>query len=386
MAKIWYTVYKIRSDLNLEFKMGVSNFRIRETSTVHHILNRIAHRVFFLRDEERNDFIEMMRRAAEFVGVKLLGWCVMTNHFHILAFLPEREELGEEEIIRRVGILKGANAGEVLRAKLARLRAGSSEGDAEVQKILDGYRHRMYDIGSFMKMLKQWFTEEYNRRTAHVGTLWESAYIDRAVALNSSNMAKVLSYICLNPIRGGLCAKYDEYVWSSLYAVSRGDRQAIDGLRFIYGEEASVEEMREALYRQMDIMLDAEKRQWAQEVARRRAAGYPVPENPLTDEAYVAQEVAHVEEAIRAGTTLHEQSLVYRKCEEKRKDIQRRIVEEIRKTPTAPVRVLSERSGVSAATAYAYLKDLVSCGVIRREEPRKGWRIDESEFTKLGLT
>lgn len=366
--------------------MGVSNFRIRETATVHHILNRIAHRVFFLRDEERNDFIEMMRRVAEFTGVKLLGWCVMTNHFHILAFLPEREEIGEDEIVRRIGILKGASAGEALRSKLEKLRSGSSEGDTEVQTVLDGYRRRMHDIGSFMKILKQWFTEEYNRRSSHVGTLWESAYIDRAVAFKTASMAKVLAYICLNPIRGGLCARYDEYVWSSLYAVSRGDRLAIDGLRFVYGEEAGVEEMKEALCRQMDVMLDAEKRQWAQEVARRRAAGYPVPENPLTDEAYVAQAAAHLEEAIRAGTTLHEQSLVYRKCEERRKDIQRRIVEEIRKMPMVSVRVLSRRVGVSVATAYEYVRDLVSRGVLSRENRMDGWTIDESEFIKLGLT
>ncbi len=61
--------------------MGFSNFRKREPFTVHHIMNRIAHRVFFLRDEERNDFIEMMRRVAEFTGIQLLGWCVMNNHF-----------------------------------------------------------------------------------------------------------------------------------------------------------------------------------------------------------------------------------------------------------------------------------------------------------------
>ncbi len=366
--------------------MGVSNFRIRETATVHHILNRIAHRVFFLRDEERNDFIGMMRRVAEFTGIKLLGWCVMTNHFHILAFLPEREEIGEDEIVRRIGILKGASAGEALRSKLEKLRSGSSEGDAEVQKVLDGYRRRMHDIGSFMKILKQWFTEEYNRRSSHVGTLWESAYIDRAVSFKAANMAKVLAYICLNPIRGGLCARYDEYVWSSLCAVSRGDRLAIDGLRFIYGEDASVEEMKNALYRQMDILLDAEKRQWALEVARRRAAGYPVPENPLTDEAYVAQAAAHLEEAIRAGTTLHEQSLVYRKCDEKRKDVQRRIVEEIRKMPTVPVRVLSTRLGVSASTVYAYVRELVKFGVLRRDSRMEGWTIGESEFTNSGLT
>ena len=136
----------------------------------------------------------------------------------------------------------------------------------------------------------------------------------------------------------------------------------------------------------MDVMLDAEKRQWAQEVARRRAAGYPVPENPLTDEAYVAQAAAHLEEAIRAGTTLHEQSLVYRKCEERRKDIQRRIVEEIRKMPMVSVRVLSRRVGVSVATAYEYVRNLVSRGVLSRENRMDGWMIDESEFIKLGLT
>ena len=365
--------------------MGVSNFRIRETSTVHHILNRIAHRVFFLRDEERNDFIEMMRRAAEFVGIKLLGWCVMTNHFHILAFLPEREELGEEEIIRRVGILKGERMAAALQASLAKLRQ-KPDGDAKAQGLLDGYRRRMYDVGSFMKILKQWFTEEYNRRTAHVGTLWESAYIDRAVAPQTSNMAKVLAYICLNPIRGGLCTGYDEYAWSSLCAVSRGDRLAIDGLRFLYGEDASVEEMKEALCRQMDAMLDAEKRQWALEVARRRAAGYPVPENPLTDEAYVAQAAAHLEEAIRAGTALHEQAYVYQKCEEKRKDIQRRIVEEIRKMPMVSAHGLARRVGVSATTAYGYVRDLVARGVLKRESRMDGWTIVESEFTNLGLT
>lgn len=366
--------------------MGVSNFRIRETATVHHILNRIAHRVFFLRDEERNDFIEMMRRVAEFSGVKLLGWCVMTNHFHILAFLPEREEVDAAEVVRRVALLKGERMAIALQANLEKLHLQKPGGEDKAQELMDGYRRRMYDIGSFMKTLKQWFTEEYNRRTSHVGTLWESAYIDRAVAFDTANMAKVLAYICLNPIRGGLCARYDEYVWSSLCAVSRGDRLAIDGLRFIYGEDASVEEMKNALYRQMDILLDAEKRQWALEVARRRAAGYPVPENPLTDEAYVAQAAAHLEEAIRAGTTLHEQSLVYRKCEEKRKDIQWRIVEEIRKMPTVPVRVLSARLGISASTVYAYVRELVKFGVLRRDSRMEGWTIGESEFTNSGQT
>ena len=118
--------------------MGVSNFRIRETATVHHILNRIAHRVFFLRDEERNDFIEMMRRVAEFSGVKLLGWCVMTNHFHILAFLPEREEVDAAEVVRRVALLKGERMAIALQANLEKLHLQKPGGEDKAQELMDG--------------------------------------------------------------------------------------------------------------------------------------------------------------------------------------------------------------------------------------------------------
>ena len=77
--------------------MAASNHRIRETSTYHRLISRIAHRVYFMKDEERNDFVEMMRRVAEFSGITLVAWCVLTNHFHILAYLPEAVEIGEDE-------------------------------------------------------------------------------------------------------------------------------------------------------------------------------------------------------------------------------------------------------------------------------------------------
>ena len=360
--------------------MGFSNFRKREPFTVHHIMNRIAHRVFFLRDEERNDFIEMMRRVAEFTGIQLLGWCVMNNHFHILAYLPERKEVDEAEVVRRVGVLKGVKGSEALLEKLTRARRQEVGGEEQASKLLECHRRRMYDMGSFMKILKQWFTEEYNRRSAHVGTLWESTYIDRAVMLKSVDMSNVLAYICLNPIRGGLCADYDEYAWSSLCAATRGDPLAINGLKFVYGEEKSVAEMVEALHCQMDAVLEVEKRRWAQEVARRRAAGYPVPENPLTDEAYVAQAAAHLEEVVRAGTAFHEQSLVYRKSEEKRQAAERLIVEAMRRQPKASPLVLAKCVGLSPSTAYAYVNDLVAKKIVSRDVQTAVWIINERDL------
>ena len=95
--------------------MSNSSCRNKEYDTVHHITSRIAHKVRFLQDEdERTDLVEMIRRAAEFTCIKLIGWCVMVNHFHILAFLSKPVELSDDEVVRRYGVLKGARAAVAL--------------------------------------------------------------------------------------------------------------------------------------------------------------------------------------------------------------------------------------------------------------------------------
>jgi REP element-mobilizing transposase RayT len=370
--------------------MSNSNSRIKEPLTFHHIINRIAHRVFFLRDEERNDFLAMLRRVAEFTGIKLVGWCIMTNHFHLLAFLPERIELDEVEIIRRVGILKGASAAKALASQFAELRAKDAaqptqtettigEGEAKIQTVLERLRKRMYDVGSFMKTLKQWFTEDYNHRSSHVGTLWESTYVDRAVPTRKEDLAKVLAYIFLNPIRAGICPGFDEYEWSSLHAAGNGDQTAIDGLRLVYGDEMDVPSMIEAVHTMMDSVLEQEKRDWANEVARRRRAGYDVPKNPLTDEAYVAQAAAHWDEVLKAGTEIYEQEYHYRRSREKSEALKVSIIDAIKAHPMLKPSALSRLLGKPKSTVCKCIRELVASGALHRDEQTSQWRIVQNQ-------
>ena len=370
--------------------MGYSNSRIKEPLTAHHIVNRIAHRVFFLHDDEKNDILGMMRRAAEFTGVKLVGWCIMTNHFHILAFLPDRTDLDEAEIIRRVGVLKGQAGADALASRLAELRrksaaqkssgAGNDAGEEKAQEILTRLRTRMYGISSFMKILKQWFTEEYNRRSAHVGTLWESTYIDRAVPCRKARLANVLAYICLNPVRAGVCADFDTYAWSSLYAALAGDSVAIDGLRFVYGDDMDLTSTIEALHIRMDTLLEQEKRDWANEVARRRRAGYAVPDNPLTDEAYVAQAAAHLDEVVQAGMSLVAPSRVYEKCLDRRREIMAEAIEALRQDPTLSPAKLAKILKQPTTTTYRYMKCLIDDGILKKDGRPSRWTINESRI------
>ena len=81
--------------------MSQSNHRCRKPKTVHHLTSRIAHRVFFLKEEQRNDFMELMMGISEFTGIVVLGWFIMSDHFHILAYLPEVPDLTDEEVMLR---------------------------------------------------------------------------------------------------------------------------------------------------------------------------------------------------------------------------------------------------------------------------------------------
>ena len=73
----------------------------------------------------------MMFRVAEFSGIRLLGWCIMTNHFHVLVYLPEEEDLDEAEIVRRYGVLKGKMAANILSQDLAKKRVQNDEKGVE---------------------------------------------------------------------------------------------------------------------------------------------------------------------------------------------------------------------------------------------------------------
>ena len=129
--------------------MSASNNRNKSFETYHHLMSRIAHKVYFLTEEVRNDFIEMIRRAADFCGIELVAWCIMTNHFHLLAYLPTQKEIDEEETLRRYGVLKGRSRLNALAAEMSALR-NRENGEADVQKRLEEIRRPMYDIGEFM--------------------------------------------------------------------------------------------------------------------------------------------------------------------------------------------------------------------------------------------
>lgn len=359
--------------------MANSNNRIKGYETVHHLVSRIAHRVYFLKDDERKDFLEIVRRTADFTGIRLIGWCVMSNHFHLLVHLPSPEELSESEIVRRYGVLKGQSAASDIERAFAEWRKIGEAGDVLVSEWLERQRSRMYSVASFMKIVKQWFTVEYNRRNAHKGTLWEAAYHDRPVKRTPDDLVTCLAYIHLNPIRAAVTDRFDGYPWSSYSAFRRGEPIATEGLRFVYGGDYSCDELADMHEELLVSLLEEEKLRRAEEIARRRAAGYEVPPDPLTTEAMIAQQAARLKEVQNAALEFCESQVEEGRRSEKKRLQEQEVISLLGANPEMNVPQIAERMSIGISVAYKILQKLKKSGMIAQDGYCGRWIVNRTK-------
>ena len=63
--------------------------------SLYHCISRVVDRQFVLGREEKDMFVRMMRQYETFCGVRVLSYCIMSNHFHLLfgqfEVIPKRE-------------------------------------------------------------------------------------------------------------------------------------------------------------------------------------------------------------------------------------------------------------------------------------------------------
>ena len=82
--------------------------RIKAEGEAHyHVISRVANQAFLFRaDRIKDTVVNMLHRAAEFSGVDVLSYVVMDNHFHLCIRVPEKGIVSEDEVLRRVGLLR----------------------------------------------------------------------------------------------------------------------------------------------------------------------------------------------------------------------------------------------------------------------------------------
>ena len=133
--------------------------------------------------QDRTTYLRLLRENLADAEVAILGFCLTTNHVHLVA-LPRREE-SLALLLRRV--------------------------------------HGRY-------------AQYFNTRAGRTGHLWQNRFF--ACALDQEHLWHALAYVDRNPVRTGMAAEAADYGWSSARAHSgRTDEFGVLDLRWWRGQD-----------------------------------------------------------------------------------------------------------------------------------------------------
>ena len=262
---------------------------------IYHCVSRVVDRQFVLQKKEKEHFVTLMRLYEAFCGVRVLAYCVMSNHFHLLLEVPQRpaEGLSEREFFRRLSLLYSElHVAEVRELIAVRKKAKDWDG---VEEIKERYLYRMWDLSQFMNSLKQRFTQWFNKQHGRKGTLWEERF--KSVIVEDGYAARVMAaYIDLNPVRAGIVSKPEEYRWCGYAEALAGKGPARVGVERVMSEFAEWGNGR----------AQADRRSWREVIAEYRVILFTdgeerlrVRENERTQKVEVARRGVSRDEAER---------------------------------------------------------------------------------------
>jgi putative transposase len=135
--------------------------RVIAPGVAHHITQRASGKRFILQsDADRHVYLRLLRESADLHGVMVIGFCLMSNHVHIVA-TPRKA------------------------ASLAL-----------------AFKHAHGRFASY-----------WNAANCSSGHLWQSRYY--SCPLDEHHLWEALRYTELNPVRAGMVALAEQWPWSS---------------------------------------------------------------------------------------------------------------------------------------------------------------------------
>ncbi|MDP0491196.1 MAG: transposase [Verrucomicrobiota bacterium JB023] len=201
----------------------------------YHCVSRVVNRNFVLGKAEKDQFRKYMRLYEKLYRLRVVSYCIMSNHFHILVEVPKRPEDSnlpdDEGLIRHVAECLGEEAAASLRWELEHFRKQNNTQAAEA--LREKWFARMWDVSAYMKVLKQRFTQWFNRRHQRKGTLWEERFRSVLVEGKGNALKTIAAYIDLNPVRAKICDDPKNYRWCGYGEAVGGGKLAKEAVAWL---------------------------------------------------------------------------------------------------------------------------------------------------------
>lgn len=170
--------------------------RVEMAGGVYHVTSRGDGREdIFLDDDDRRQFLALLRSTIERFGWRCLAYCLMTNHYHLMIETPAP------------------------------------------------------NLARGMRQLNGVYTQRFNRRHGRIGHVFQGRY-KAIVVQKDAHLLELCRYVVLNPVRAGLVQRVQDWPWSS-YRATVGQHAEPDWLTtdWLLGQFARHPRHAVALYR-----------------------------------------------------------------------------------------------------------------------------------------
>jgi REP element-mobilizing transposase RayT len=221
--------------------MRANRLKVQGRDAIYHCMTRTVNGERLFKDREKEILRKIIWQVADFCGVEILTYCVMSNHFHVLLEVPELSSISDSELIRRYKVLypKPTKYQEASIKVLERdLALGGDEADAVRHKLMI----RMGDVSEFMKTVKQRFSIWFNKSHRRYGTLWADRFKSVLVEGAGNPLQTMAAYIDLNPVRAGLVEDPKDYRFCGYAEAVAGEEGAASGLLRIWSDRLGADQ------------------------------------------------------------------------------------------------------------------------------------------------
>ncbi len=145
--------------------------RVSVADVIYHVINRANGRAtIFHTEKEYKHFISLVKEARDLTDMRILGYCIMPNHWHLILYPQTDTQLAE-----------------------------------------------------FMGWLTSTHVRQYRTKTKTIGYghLYQDRYKSFPVETNEY-LQTLMRYVEQNPLRARLVERAEDWIWSSLYVRERG--------------------------------------------------------------------------------------------------------------------------------------------------------------------
>jgi putative transposase len=201
---------------------------------VYHCMTRTVNGERLFDDVAKEVLRKQLWQVADYCGVEILTYAIMSNHFHVLVRVPQKTPVADAELIRRYRTLYP----KPTKYQATRFEAIQAQLKTDGPEALSWRKRQlalMGDLSPFMRLVKQRFSIWFNRSHDRYGTLWSERFKSVLVEAKSSVLRTMAAYIDLNAVRAGLVDDPKDFRFCGYGEAVAGNGPAQAGLGSVIG-------------------------------------------------------------------------------------------------------------------------------------------------------